>query len=42
MSKEQRSIKEAKKKPAMTKKEKKAAKKSKKEARNSVAIDQTR
>jgi predicted HD phosphohydrolase len=42
MSKEQRSIKEAKKKPAMTLKEKKAAKKSKKEARNSAGIDKTR
>lgn len=42
MSKEQRSTKEAKKKPAMTLKEKKAAKKSKKEARNSLGIDKTR
>ena len=36
MSKEQRSNKEAKKKPAMTPKEKKAAKRAKKEARDRV------
>jgi len=42
MSKEQRSTKEAKKKPAMTQKEKRAAKKSKKEARNASIVDRTR
>jgi hypothetical protein len=42
MGKEQRSTKEAKKKPAMTQKEKKAAKKSKKAARNSMGVDKTR
>jgi len=42
MSKEQRSTKEAKKKPAMTQKEKRAAKKSKKAARNAMGVDRTR
>ena len=42
MSKEQRSTKEAKKKPAMTQKEKKAAKRAKKAAKGSMGIDQTR
>jgi hypothetical protein len=42
MSKEQKSNKEAKKKPAMTPKEKKAAKKSRKESRDSMGTDRTR
>jgi len=42
MGKEQRSTKEAKKKPAMTQKEKRAAKKSKKQAKTSLGVDRTR
>jgi len=42
MSKEQRSTKEAKKKPALTQKEKKAAKKAKKANKGSMGIDMTR
>jgi len=42
MSKEQRSTKEAKKKPAMSQKEKRAAKKSKKQARSTMGVDHTR
>jgi hypothetical protein len=38
MSKEQRSNKETKKKPALTAKEKKVAKQAKKESRNSVSV----
>jgi len=42
MSKEQRTHKEAKKKPALTQKEKRAAKKAKKSAKGAMGIDQTR
>ena len=42
MSKEQKSNKEAKKKPVMTAKEKKAAKKSKKEAKGHMDFDKMR
>ena len=42
MSKERRSYKEAKKKPAMTPKEKKAAKKSKKESRDTLGNHRVR
>ena len=42
MTKERRSQKEVKKKPAMTLKEKKAAKKSRKESRNFLSNDRTR
>jgi hypothetical protein len=42
MSREQKSNKETRKKPAMTPKEKKAAKKSRKEARSFLGTDRTR
>jgi hypothetical protein len=42
MSREQKSNKEAKKKPAMTPKEKKAAKKSRKESRDFLGSDRSR
>jgi len=42
MSREQKSNKESKKKPAMTPKEKKAAKKTRKEARGFLDTDRTR
>lgn len=41
MSKEQKSNREGKKKPAMTAKEKKAAKKSKKESKDRFVVDKT-
>jgi hypothetical protein len=41
MTKERKSNREGKKKPAMTSKEKKAAKRSKKDSKNFLAIDKT-